>query len=131
GNVPVSVTTVNVAVTAADSTRYRTDAVVVNSSGTVSVTAGTLYDLGYAPPPDTTGYALLAYVTVVPSGDPNYTGTITTAMIADQRAFALIHASPYRVASQWYGPQSAGHSLAWSDQDMYLTPFFTGVQFDI
>ena len=87
GNTVAVVTATNVAISAADATLYRIDAVVVDSSGTVSVIAGSLLEIGYAPAPSTTGYALLAYVTVVPSGDPNYTGTITNAMISDQRTF--------------------------------------------
>ena len=66
-----------------------------------------MYELGYAPPPSTTGYALLAYVTVVPSGDPNYTGTITNAAISDQRVFYPASATGCLVKRTIYASGSA------------------------
>jgi hypothetical protein len=128
-NASVSVASGNLAIAIADINYDRIDAVVVNSSGVASVLTGAISDGGLNPqPPDATGYALLANVYVFSQSSSRYTGTIVTAAITDlrQTAFALIHTSPYRVSGLWYGVPGNGASIAgWTDQDMYLAPFFT------
>lgn len=81
-NQAVTVTAGNLTPGAADSTRDRIDAVVVNSSGTKSVIAGPLNDGVSAAYPDTTGYALHAWIYIFNSGSTAYTGTITSDMIS-------------------------------------------------
>lgn len=83
--VVAAVAATDLTIAAADATQDRIDAIVVNSSGTASVLQGTLVEIGTVLPPDTTGYALLAYVTVVSQQSPTYTGTITSAAIQDER----------------------------------------------
>lgn len=76
-----------VTISTADTVADRTDAIVVNTSGTATVITGTVND-GIAPfPPtvDPTMYALLAYVTVLNQASPSYTGTITSGAVTDER----------------------------------------------
>lgn len=139
GNVPASVAAGNQTITAADAALDRVDSIVVNSSGTVSVLTGTLPAAGDNPQPaSSAGYALLATIYVLNQADPNYTGTITNTVITDQRGsqtqsgFALIHTSPYKISSLWYGPQNLGRSdVTWANNEMYLVPYFTAKNFAV
>src|SRR5215471_18104675 len=81
GNVVATVLPANVTIAAADATRDRVDAVVADSTGALSAIAGSTDDGFNARPPDTTGYALLAYVYVFSRAHASFTGTITSAMI--------------------------------------------------
>jgi len=75
----------NLTISAADATQDRTDAIVANSAGVKSVITGAVNDGANAQPPDTTGYALLAYVYVYSQAHPAYTGTITQSVVVDKR----------------------------------------------
>jgi len=89
-NASVAFTAGNVTPTTADAEIDRKDAVVVNSSGTKSVLAGPVNDGINVQAPDTTGYALLAYIDILSQAHPSYTGTITNDMITDMRQAAFV-----------------------------------------
>lgn len=136
GNVSVSVAATTLTIGAASYSQDRVDAVVVNSSGVASVIAGSYYDDNIARAPDTTGYALIAYVYVFNQQSVAYTGTILNSMIdgrligqssADVRSFALRQFTPYQVSGNWYSPQASdgtGYSLATGKNAvMYAIPW--------
>ena len=89
-NVEVAFTAGNLAITTADATQDRTDVVVVNSSGTKSVLAGPVNDGANAQPPDTTGYAPIAFVYVYSQANPLYSGTIVTADVTPATPVILV-----------------------------------------
>src|SRR5579859_5630478 len=86
GGTPASFAATNLTIAAADPVADRTDAIVCDSSGNLSVITGPINDGINPAPPDTTGYALLAYVTVLNQGSPSYTGTIVAGAVIDKRA---------------------------------------------
>ncbi|HXJ65834.1 MAG TPA: hypothetical protein VNN79_18915 [Actinomycetota bacterium] len=85
----VSFTAGNLTPAAADATLDRFDAIGIDSSGTKTVIQGAYGDGLNAQPPDTTGYALLAYVYILNQASPSYTGTIIPEAVIDMRDFAL------------------------------------------
>lgn len=82
-SVVASVAGGNVTITTAHATVNRIDAIVSDGSGNLSALAGAIVENGTIEPPDTTGYVLLEYVTVLNQADPNYTGTITASAITN------------------------------------------------
>src|SRR5215471_1224320 len=110
GNVVATVLPANVTIAAADATRDRVDAVVADSTGALSAIAGSTDDGFNARPPDTTGYALLAYVYVFSRAHASFTGTITSAMIdarlvgqqsVDARQFVSLPTPANSMAYTW------------------------------
>lgn len=117
----------SITITAADSVQERIDMISVDNTGTVTVTDGTLADVGTAEEPLPVD-VVLAYIYVGPG-----VSTITDSVIQDVRRFERDQVSPYRVSNLWYGPQ--GITLAQlsytGNQNLYACPFFTAKQFDV
>ncbi len=89
-NQAVGVAAGNVTISTAETEEDRQDAVVVDDTGAVSAIDGPVNDGSNVQPPDTTGFAVLAYVYVYSAAHPAFTGTITDAEIIDRRQFILL-----------------------------------------
>lgn len=101
GTVVTKASLTNVAITAAHATYDRYDLVVINSSGTISVIAGTAAAVSYANDYDLeTNNAILLAEVYVPATDT----TITDAQITDKRILSLVdNAHPAGLISMWHG----------------------------
>lgn len=98
----------------------RYDLVTVDNTGTVAVLAGTAANNPVVPSTTTEIVLASIYIGVGQT-------TVTSDDIADARPLIPDPISPYQVTGLWYGPLSTGGSVAgWTDQDMFLVPFFTG-----
>lgn len=125
-NAPVTVAAdTSISITAADADLDRYDIITVDSAGASAVQDGTPGVEG--PDVDMTSLLGLAIIKVAAG-----VTEITTDDITDVRDFAIVHISPYRVSGLWYGPEGTLTSLAgWTNNDMFLVPFFTGKDFAI
>ena len=105
-----------------DATFDRYDLLVADSAGNISAVTGTAD--GNVNQPDSTDVKLAAYIVRAAAT------SVAAADLQDLRTFALRHISPYRVSGLWYGsPNTLGGSYGvWTNNDMFLTPFFVGRQ---